>query len=155
MTYEEAGYIIGNIPVSTDNKSYSIEDYQEAKTLAVAALWDKSESVTQDTNNESKVNSMTTNEAIEVIKVAQAEAEWEYPMDYAAAFDMAIEALKKETMCNEILNEIHGYWIDDYKCSVCGGWIENANREILLAYYDVDKLYPYCPHCGARMMKGK
>lgn len=43
---------------------------------------------------------MTNKEAIETIKIALAEVEWEYPMDYpmyyAAAFDMAIEALEKQ-----------------------------------------------------------
>ena len=38
---------------------------------------------------------MTIKEAIEIIKVAQAEVEWEYPMDYAAAFDVAIECMEK------------------------------------------------------------
>ena len=36
---------------------------------------------------------MTNKEAIETIKIALAEVEWEYPMDYAVAFEMAIEAL--------------------------------------------------------------
>ena len=39
---------------------------------------------------------MTISEAIEIIKVARAEVEWEYPMDYAAAFDVAIECMEKE-----------------------------------------------------------
>ena len=39
---------------------------------------------------------MTNREAIEVIKLAQAQVEWEYPMDYAAAFDMAISALEAQ-----------------------------------------------------------
>ena len=39
---------------------------------------------------------MTNREAIEVIKLAQAQVEWEYPMDYAAAFDMAISALQEK-----------------------------------------------------------
>lgn len=38
---------------------------------------------------------MTNEEAIETIKTAIAEVEWEYPMNYATAFDMAIEALEK------------------------------------------------------------
>jgi hypothetical protein len=36
---------------------------------------------------------MNTQEAIETIKTAIAEVEWNYPMDYAVAFEMAIEAL--------------------------------------------------------------
>lgn len=38
---------------------------------------------------------MTKQEAIETIKTAIARVEWEYPMDYAVAFDMAIEALRQ------------------------------------------------------------
>ena len=37
---------------------------------------------------------MTNKEAIDTIKHAIAEAEWTYPMDYAAAFDKAVEALE-------------------------------------------------------------
>jgi hypothetical protein len=40
---------------------------------------------------------MTTKEAIETIKTAIAEVEWNYSIDYAVAFEMAIEALKKES----------------------------------------------------------
>ena len=37
---------------------------------------------------------MTAQEAIKIIEVAIAEVEWDYPMDYAIAFEKAIEALK-------------------------------------------------------------
>lgn len=36
---------------------------------------------------------MKPQEAIVIMKIALAEVEWEYPMDYAAAFETAIEAL--------------------------------------------------------------
>lgn len=39
---------------------------------------------------------MTTQEAIQTIKIAIAEVEWDYPMDYAIAFEEAIEALEKQ-----------------------------------------------------------
>lgn len=39
---------------------------------------------------------MTNQEAIDIIKTAIAELEWEYPMDYAAAFDMAVKALEQQ-----------------------------------------------------------
>lgn len=42
------------------------------------------------------MRAMTAKEAIETIKIAIAEVEWEYPMDYAVAFKMAIKALEKE-----------------------------------------------------------
>lgn len=41
---------------------------------------------------------MTNKDAAEIIKVARAEVEWEYPMEYAAAFDRAIEALEVEPL---------------------------------------------------------
>lgn len=37
---------------------------------------------------------MTLHEAIETIKIAIAEVEWQYPMDYAIALEMAIKALE-------------------------------------------------------------
>ena len=37
-----------------------------------------------------------TKEAIETIKIAKAEVEWNYPLDCQIAFDMAIEALEKQ-----------------------------------------------------------
>lgn len=39
---------------------------------------------------------MTNKEAIDTIKIAMAEVEWNYPMDYAVAFETAIEALEKQ-----------------------------------------------------------
>ena len=47
---------------------------------------------------------MTTQEAIEAIKIAIAEVEWEYPMDYAVAFEKAIDALKKLEQIKSIVN---------------------------------------------------
>ena len=38
---------------------------------------------------------MKPEEAIETIKIAIAEVEWNYPMDYTVAFEEAIEALEK------------------------------------------------------------
>lgn len=38
---------------------------------------------------------MTEQEAISIIKTAIAEIEWEYPMDYVVAFDVAIKAMEK------------------------------------------------------------
>ena len=39
---------------------------------------------------------MKPEEAIETIKIALAEVEWNYPMDYAVAFETAIDALEKQ-----------------------------------------------------------
>ena len=39
---------------------------------------------------------MTNKEAIETINIAMAEVEWNYPMDYTVAFEMAIDAIEKQ-----------------------------------------------------------
>ena len=39
---------------------------------------------------------MTNKEAIETINIAIAEVEWNYPMDYTVAFEMAVDALEKQ-----------------------------------------------------------
>ena len=56
---------------------------------------------------------MTIKDAIEIVKIARAEVEWEYPMDYAAAFDVAIECMEKaDRPCGDrlidILREVRG-----------------------------------------------
>ena len=38
MTREEAIIILGNIPIDGKDKCYSIAEYQEAKTVAIAEL---------------------------------------------------------------------------------------------------------------------
>ena len=65
---------------------------------------------------------MTNQEAIETIKLAQAQIEWEYPMDYAAAFDMAISALQEQELKQEVKNSGCTYkpdcpWYDGSKCN--------------------------------------
>jgi hypothetical protein len=63
---------------------------------------------------------MTPQEAIDTIKTVIAQIEWDYPMDYAAAFDKAVEALTKEM---PVRPKIAGdqrpgrtWW---YACGVC------------------------------------
>ena len=55
---------------------------------------------------------MTNQEAMENIRIAIAEVEWEYPMEYAVAFEMAIKALEKwnetkgiQKMTSDFLNK--------------------------------------------------
>lgn len=49
---------------------------------------------------------MTNKEAIDTIKLAKAEIEWNYSLDYQVAFDMAIKALEKELSYNSIKTEL-------------------------------------------------
>ena len=71
---------------------------------------------------------MTNKEAIENIKIAIAEVEWNYPMDYAIAFDVAINALEKQIP----KKPKDDGWL---YCPIC-------NRDVLLDHF------AYCPDCG-------
>ena len=75
---------------------------------------------------------MTNQEAIETIKTAIAEIEWNYPLEYAVAFEKAIEALKKQVPKKPIKSE---YSDIIYRCPVCD-WGKFVIPE------------HYCNHCG-------
>ena len=61
---------------------------------------------------------MTNQEAIETIKIAIAEVEWNYPMDYSIAFDMAIDALEKEKIYKSTLFKISETVVDESKLHI-------------------------------------
>ena len=61
---------------------------------------------------------MTNQEAIETIKIAIAEVEWNYPMDYSIAFDMAIDALEKEKIYKSTLFKISETLVDESKLHI-------------------------------------
>ena len=60
---------------------------------------------------------MTNEDAIKTINIAAAEVEWDYPMDYQLAFEIAIAALEKQA---EYRNRIKSLinTIEDI-CKVC------------------------------------
>lgn len=49
---------------------------------------------------------MTNEDAIKTINIAAAEVEWDYPMDYQVAFEMAIDALEKHVPKKPIKTKI-------------------------------------------------
>ena len=57
---------------------------------------------------------MTNKEAIETIKIAMAEVEWDYPMDYTAAFEMAVDALEKMKELEKGLEDLEDTLNDAY-----------------------------------------
>ena len=61
---------------------------------------------------------MTKEEAIETIKIAIAEVEWNYPMDYSIAFDMAIDALEREKIYKSTLFKISTTLVDESKLHI-------------------------------------
>lgn len=64
---------------------------------------------------------MTNQEAIDIIKTAIAEVEWEYPMDYAAAFDLAVKALEKQDDPDRV---------KVVRCRDCRFWFANNTEEV-------------------------
>ena len=88
---------------------------------------------------------MTPEEAISIIKCAIGEVEWNYPLDYAEAFEVAIEALEKQVpkkpldICTPVVT-----W---GTCPVCKGeLIKLGNRP-----NRVFKSNAYCMDCGQKL----
>ena len=59
---------------------------------------------------------MKPEEAIKTIKIALAEVEWNYPMDYTVAFEEAIKALEKQIPKKPVDNPENGW----FECPNCG-----------------------------------
>ena len=84
---------------------------------------------------------MTPQETIETIKIAIAEVEWNYPMEYAVAFENAISALEKQIPKKPYKVKEHKQ--SDYYCSVCKRYLGD---EMELKYACLQP--KYCEHCG-------
>lgn len=69
---------------------------------------------------------MTNKEAIEIIKIAMAEVEWDYPMDYTVAFEKAIEVLEKtsDKLCSRCVHINVCTIFDNYDIDYCSDWSE-------------------------------
>lgn len=80
---------------------------------------------------------MTAKEAIQTIEAAKAEVEWNYPLDYAAAFEAAIKALEKR-IPKKPINCSDRDW---YLCP-------NCLRTIKKRIEDSDHDVKFCPFCG-------
>ena len=57
---------------------------------------------------------MTNEDAIKTINIAIAEVEWDYPMDYTVAFEMAVDALKKMKELEKGLEDLKDTLNDAY-----------------------------------------
>ena len=85
---------------------------------------------------------MESKEAIETINIAMAEVEWDYPMDYTVAFEMAIDALEKQVQKKPIKTKIATLnkspeaisWEQIHCCPICKSNLVSQ--------------YKYCPQCG-------
>lgn len=102
---------------------------------------------------------MTPEEAIGIVRCAIGEVEWSYPIDYAEAIEVAIEALEKQIpkkvipfkrmahdfqndfckhsgyYCEHIKTFNHEYQYTDYKCPCCDKRVSDGTPK-------------YCDSCG-------
>lgn len=101
---------------------------------------------------------MTDRKAIETIKIAIAEVEWEYPVEYAVAFQTAISALEerqeRKKGCEYCTGEL------ETGCNDCGESpcslekTMRCERRIKCALQsEIRENYIFCPWCG-RPLKG-
>ena len=90
---------------------------------------------------------MTPNEAIEIIKIAIADVELNYPLDYSIAFEKAIEALEKQIPKRAIST-----YKENYKCPTCESYIDITDDDL----YVYEIIPPaYCPNCGQALDWGE
>ena len=80
---------------------------------------------------------MTPEEAIKTIRVAIAEVEWDYPLDYAIAFETAIEALEKQIPKKPREAVQSGFF-----------WCPACSKAIKMRIEGSKINISYCPFCG-------
>ena len=88
---------------------------------------------------------MTAKEAIQTIEAAKAEVEWNYPLDYAVAFEKAIEALEKQMPKKPRATEDYPHRL---YCPNCYYPFERNKSEIALIREHFIVGNKYCPDCG-------
>lgn len=86
---------------------------------------------------------MTYEEAKEIIKTAMAEIEWSYPLDYAVAFEKAIEALEKQ-MPQKVIPFCGSK--EAFACPICGTF-QDFKRKTL----ELRDVSDYCYKCGQKL----
>ena len=80
---------------------------------------------------------MTPEEAIGIVRCAIGEVGWSYPIDYAEAFEVAIEALEKQIPKKPIpAEEQNARYAMKYTCPSCG------------KHFTGTGIADYCYHCG-------
>ena len=81
---------------------------------------------------------MTPEEAITILKIAKTEVEWDYPLDYAIAIDMAISALEKQMPKKPI--------IKPWSPAICPSCGEELSISLGDGYYSPRIILTHCPN---------
>lgn len=90
---------------------------------------------------------MTNKEAIETIKIAMAEVEWDYPMDYTVTFEMAIDAIEKQVPKKAIFSHNLSDTLSVFNCD-CGNIIKVSHDAGIM---NNNNAANYCSKCGCRL----
>ena len=104
------------------------------------------------------MDKMKPDEAIDTLRIMEAAVEWDYPMDYAVAIDMAVEALEKQIEEDDTWQFVKykGDIATYAKCN-CGFhyacYKYHSINQPFPTKPDPEKLYKYCPLCGSRKTK--
>lgn len=88
---------------------------------------------------------MTSKEAIQTIEAVKAEFECNYPLNYAAAFEVAIKALEKQIPKKPRATEDYPHRL---YCPNCYYPFERSKSEIDLIREHFIVVNKYCPECG-------
>lgn len=84
---------------------------------------------------------MTAEETISILKIAIAEVEWNYPMDYAVAIETAIQALEKQIPKKVIWENEKNGKIYSFHWACC----PNCGNEL----FDIEiGEFKFCSDCG-------
>ena len=86
---------------------------------------------------------MNAQEVIDIMKIAIAEVEWNYPLDYAIAFEEAIKALEKQIPKKVVFGADEQ---DDICCPMC-----NFGLALVDDYKYESVVYNFCPCCSQKL----
>ena len=92
---------------------------------------------------------MTTQEAIETLKLMQGQVEWDYPMDYAVAVDMAVDALQKQIPKKPVISiDVYVNSLRRLYCPSCGSWIGRWDNRLKTIDMHNSTNKHICAQCG-------
>ena len=92
---------------------------------------------------------MTTQEAIEALKLMQGQIEWDYPMECAAAIDMAVDALQKQVPQRPMISvDAYNNNLRHLYCPTCGSWIGMWNKRLRGIEMHNNTNRNICARCG-------
>lgn len=92
---------------------------------------------------------MTTQDAIENLKLMQGQIEWDYPMEYAVAVDMGVDALQKRMPEKPMISvDVDVKSMCYLYCPSCGMYIGLWNKRERTIHMCNQTNKQICAQCG-------